>query len=95
MTDTARLQNNQLLHLSALAAGLFAMGSFFFAPTGLVPQMLVLLIGIVAVIIGHRASRRPGSTRWVAILGLIIAYLQLFVAGGIMLVGAIRLLTSL
>lgn len=95
MTDTASPRNNQIAHFTALAAGVLAMGLFFFAPIGLVPQLLVLLVGIVAVVIGHRAARRPGSTRWVAILGLITAYFQLIVAGGIFLVGAIRVLTAL
>ena len=95
MTDTASPRNSQVLHSGALGAGLFAMGVFIFAPSGLIPQLLVLLVGVVAIIVGHRASRRPGSTRWVAILGLVIAYFQLIVAGAIMLVGAIRLLTTL
>ncbi|MGM7699096.1 hypothetical protein [Microbacterium sp. A84] len=94
MSESTSVTSNRAHHLIALAAGVFALLFFIFGPV-VFGGLLAVLVGVAALIIGHRASARPGRIRWVAILGLVIAYLQLITAGGILLVGALRVLGAL
>ncbi|MBO1901753.1 hypothetical protein J4H92_07290 [Leucobacter weissii] len=81
-------------HLIALVAGIAAMGMLFALPGGIPDYLILVAIGAAAVIIGHRAMRRRGPLIWAAVLGLVLAYLELLVSAGLLAVRLTRTLAG-
>ncbi|RGE20356.1 hypothetical protein [Leucobacter sp. wl10] len=86
--------DNRALHATALAAGILALVVLFTLPGGPVSYLIAIAAGFIAVLIGHRAVRRSGPLLWAAVGGLVLAYLDLVVSCGLMLVRVTRLLAG-
>ncbi|WP_162785652.1 hypothetical protein [Microbacterium sorbitolivorans] len=84
--------DGRALHLVALAAGLIAFVVLFLIPGGPLSYLLAAAVGLVAVLIGHRAILRRGPMLWAAIVGLVMSYFELVVAGGLLAVRLMRML---
>lgn len=75
----------------ALLAGLVATVAFYVSPSGVGGYLAVIAVSVVALVIGHRSVRRRGPLLWMAILGLILAYLGLVVSVGMLVVRLMRI----
>lgn len=80
------MTTDRKLHFAALLAGVLAIGVLVTTANGPVTYLLCAGVGIVAVVIGHNALKRPGPLLWIAVVGLVLAYLQVLVAIGLLLV---------
>lgn len=83
--------HNRVRHLIALAAGVIAIAATFMVPGGITEYLIYITIGVIAVVIGHTAVRRPGPLLWTAILGLVLSYLELVLALGLLAVRLTRI----
>ncbi|MGP6170641.1 hypothetical protein ACTU6U_02510 [Microbacterium sp. A196] len=91
MTDTEQLSAQRVSHVVALVAGLVAILAFYVIPSGVVGYLVVIAVSVVAIVIGHRSVSRRGPLLWMAILGLILAYLGLVVSVGVLVVRLMRM----
>lgn len=82
---------NQARHLIALGAGVAVLLAFFVNPGGVVGYLVMIALGIVAAFIGHSAARRQGPLLWAAIIGLVLSYIELITALGLLVVRLSRL----
>lgn len=92
MNNTQR--SNRLLHLGALVGGVLALVVLFAIPSGVLGYLIAIGAGLIAVLIGHRCVRRRGALLWAAVLGLVLAYLELLVSIGLLVVRLTRIFTS-
>ncbi|MFK4761470.1 hypothetical protein ACI3KS_11095 [Microbacterium sp. ZW T5_45] len=90
MTDAP----TQPRHLIALGAGIVAMLGLFLLPPGSWGYLLTAALGLLAVLIGHRAVVRRGPTLVAAIIGLVLGYLVLLLGAGLLIVRFLRLFTG-
>lgn len=94
MTNARQTPTNPAWRMAGLASGVGATVALFAIPAGIVDYLLVIAVGAVAVLIGHRAVRRAGPAIWMGITGLTLAYLTSVVAVGLLTVRLLRLFTS-
>jgi len=83
--------DGRALHLAALVAGVVSYIVLFSIPGGPLSYLLAVAVGVVAVIIGHRAILRRGPLLWAGIVGLVISYFELIVAAGLLAVRLTRM----
>ncbi len=83
-------RSNRVRHLIACGAGAIALLSVFMIPSGILGYLAAILIGVVAVVIGHSSVRLPGSFQWMAGVGLGIGYLELLFATSLLVVRLAR-----
>lgn len=83
--------DNRAYHLAALAAGVIAIVVTFAAHGGIPGYLIYIAVGVIAAIIGHAAIRRRGPFLWAAIVGLILSYLELIFALGLLTVRLTRI----
>lgn len=74
------------IHLVAGLAGVLALTVFFLLANGLLGYLASGVVGVIAVVICHRAVKHRGPLIWVAIIGLVLSYLQLLTTIGLLLV---------
>ncbi|MDI6023020.1 hypothetical protein QBL02_05620 [Leucobacter sp. UT-8R-CII-1-4] len=74
------------IHLVAGLAGVLALTAFFLLANGPLGYLMAGAVGVIAIIIGHRALKHRGPLIWVAIIGLVLSYLQLLTSIGLLLV---------
>lgn len=87
MRDTA---NQQGIQFGALGASVVAFVLFFFLPSSIFGYIIHIAAFLIAIVIGHRATRRAGRFLWVAILALVLSYLGLIVSVGLLAVRLTR-----
>ncbi|MBC9935988.1 MULTISPECIES: hypothetical protein [unclassified Leucobacter] len=90
-SSPAHSPQNNARHLFALAAGMLVIVVSIFGPSGIAGYLLLIGMGIVAVAIGHRSLRHPGPLLWAAIVGLVLGYLELIMAVGLLTVRLTRI----
>ncbi|MEV7610023.1 hypothetical protein AB0N61_11110 [Microbacterium sp. NPDC089320] len=90
MTLPEQAQTNRAWHVVGLVSGVLAIVSLWLVPNGIVGYLIAIAIAVAAVLIGHAAVRRRGAYRAAAIVGLILAYLELFVAAALALTWVMR-----
>lgn len=82
---------NRARHLTALGAAVVVLLAFLVIQGGIVGYLVLIALGIVAVYIGHGAARRQGPLLWTAIIGLVMGYIELITAIGLLVVRLSRL----
>lgn len=91
MTLPEKTQDNRVWHVIALVCGLLPFVVLFGFANGIPGYLGVLAVAVVAVLLGHVAASRRGDFRAAAIVGLVLAYLGLILAVGLLLVRVTRL----
>ena len=94
MPDTDHKQDSRARHAIAFAAGILSMVAFYALPGGIGTYLMLIVIGIVAVLIGHGAVLRAGPIRWLALIGLVLAYMELIVSAGLLVIRLTRMLAG-
>lgn len=94
MTLPEKTQGNRVWHVIALVCGLLPFVVLFGFANGIPGYLVVLAIAVVAVFIGHASASRRGEFRAAAIVGLVLAYLGLVLAVGLLLVRLMRLIVA-
>lgn len=74
------------VHLVAGLAGVLALTAFFWLANGPLGYLLAGIVGAIAIVVGHRAIKQRGPLIWVAIIGLVLSYLQVLTSIGLLLV---------
>lgn len=93
MSSDASPPGNHVRHAMALLAGLAAMASVVWAPTGLVGDLIMLVVGVTALLFAWEAATRPGPLRAVAFAGALLAGLVTVAAAGVFLVAVANALS--
>lgn len=93
MTDDQGAAGEQVRHLAALGAGVVAMLTVVWAPSGAVGDLLMLVVAVAALLFALDAGRRHGPLRWAAIAGALLAGLVTIAAAGIAIVAVARLVS--
>lgn len=83
------------IHLVAGLAGVLALTVFFLLANGPIGYLVSGAVGAIAIVIGHRALKHRGPLIWVAIIGLVLSYLQLLTSIGLLLVRITTILSSI
>ncbi|MFD5599263.1 hypothetical protein ACFWHR_04320 [Leucobacter sp. NPDC058333] len=77
---------NRNRHFVGLAAGVTALVLTYVLSGGVVTYLIYIGVSVLAVLVGHYAVKRPGRTRWAAIVGLVLSYLTLVMSIGLLTV---------
>lgn len=86
MSSDAAPPGNHVRHVLSLVAGLAAMASVVWAPAGLVGDLIMLVVGVIALLFAWEAATRPGPLRAVGVAGALLAGLVTIAAAGVFLV---------
>ncbi|WP_090146368.1 MULTISPECIES: hypothetical protein [unclassified Leucobacter] len=87
---TGSQQDHRVRHLIALALGLLCI-LYLFVQAGDVTTYVILLgLSCGGVAVGHQAILRSGPLVWTAIIGLVLSYLGLLMAIGLLVVRLTR-----
>lgn len=86
MSSDAHPPGNHVRHVMGLLAGLAAMAGVVWAPTGLVGDLIMLVVGVTGLLFAWEAATRPGPLRAAAIAGALLAGLVTVAAAGVLLV---------
>lgn len=89
-----RPNSHRAIHVTALVAGLVAMVVLFIGPAGVVGYLISIAVGLAALLVGHRAAKRSGPGLWMAIVGLVLSYLEVVVSVGLLAVRLARVFSG-